>query len=519
MKRTSLFMMTILSVVQLSACNGSSESELDNTLTKLAAEQDLVGNVTEGFAIPDINGPLAQLGKQLFYSKSLSGQVDSACVSCHHPMLGGGDKLALGIGVDALDQQLLGPGRQVDYDHDGIADGTPPLLPRNAPTVFNGLLWTQRMFWDGRIEVLNVDEVATGADVILGTPDAGYGIADSNASDDLLSEQSKFPLTARHEMLGTFEDAVYDAQRSDSENRRLQRDALAARLADTPIDADDVVLNPNDWLVFFQLAFATQADAETLITQDNIAQAIGTFEQTMVFVDNPWFDYLHGDLDALSAQQKAGAILFYQDRESGGAGCSGCHSGYLFSNEQRHIIGFPQIGPGVESDSVDANGNYDDYGLESVSGAESDRYKFRTPTLLNIEVTGPYSHAGSVNSLEQAIRFCNDPSTVVDSYFDNHQWCELDYLSGIEECERLYPSGKTFTLNAIATRSAFESQIGLTAAPTLSDQQVAQIAAFLTALTDPCVKDRQCLLPWILEDEEVADDNMLYGVDEAGVSL
>jgi len=43
----------------------------------------------------------AQLDMKLFYTKSLGGDKDSACVTCHHPMLGGGDNLSLSIGSEA----------------------------------------------------------------------------------------------------------------------------------------------------------------------------------------------------------------------------------------------------------------------------------------------------------------------------------------------------------------------------------------------------------------------------------
>jgi len=514
MNRRKLAITFLIALPFIFSCNS-----LDDTLSRLAAEQDLVGDPTAGIDIPSIDSDMAQLGKLLFYSKSLGGQVDAACVSCHHPIFGGGDDLALSIGVDALDAELLGPGRQVDDDDDGVADNSAPLLARNTPTILNSALWKQSFFWDGRIEVINAAEVEEGATAILSTPDSGYEIEDTSAGSDLVIAQSKFPITAPDEMLGNFSEIAFNSEFTDSENRNLQRDALAARLAGEPIDGDQFALNPNDWLTEFNTAFASNEDATSLITQDNIAHAIGTFERSMVFVDTPWFAYLHGDKNALTTEQKFGAILFYKSRSDGGAGCSGCHSGYLLSDERHHVIGFPQIGPGTGNGTFDTNGNSEDYGRENITAEESDRYKFRTTTLLNIEVTGPYSHSGSINTLEQAVRFCNDPSSVVDSYFENSEWCELDYLSGLSDCEQLYPNAKAYTQSAIDQRIAQEENFNVVAAPALSDQEIKQISAFLTSLTDPCVKDRECMQPWILEEGQVPDDNMLYGIDSDGAPL
>ncbi len=55
----------------------------------------LSGNPTAGRTLPDITDPKAHLGKKLFFTKGLGGNDDSACVSCHHPALGGGDDLVV----------------------------------------------------------------------------------------------------------------------------------------------------------------------------------------------------------------------------------------------------------------------------------------------------------------------------------------------------------------------------------------------------------------------------------------
>nr|WP_269809292.1 cytochrome-c peroxidase [Enterovibrio nigricans] len=98
-------------------------------LEKLIDEQGLRGNPAEGRVLPAIDDPLAQLGKKLFFTKGLSGDKDVACVSCHHPMLGGSDELSLPVGVNAARPEVLGVGR---IDGDSLPD-----VPRNSPTVFN----------------------------------------------------------------------------------------------------------------------------------------------------------------------------------------------------------------------------------------------------------------------------------------------------------------------------------------------------------------------------------------------
>ena len=152
------FIVTILSTLVLAGCGGSSavnntnNEDLDAKLVSLIDNLKLTGDPSLSRNLPDISEPLPQLGKLLFFSKALSGNQDAACVSCHHPMLGGGDDLSLAIGVAAINPDQLGPGRI----HDPFALGWDggPTMPRNVPTVFNLGMHDQAMFWDGRVNSL-----------------------------------------------------------------------------------------------------------------------------------------------------------------------------------------------------------------------------------------------------------------------------------------------------------------------------------------------------------------------------
>ena len=63
-------------------------SDLDTAVSALLKTQNMTAtpllDVTFNDAVP-------QLGRALFFSKTLSGDKDTACVSCHHPLLAGGD--------------------------------------------------------------------------------------------------------------------------------------------------------------------------------------------------------------------------------------------------------------------------------------------------------------------------------------------------------------------------------------------------------------------------------------------
>ena len=151
------------------SCDSADSPELDTELRQMVSDLGLTGDAAAGRALPSVSDPLAQLGMQLFFSKGLSGDLDAACVSCHHPQLGGGDALTLPIGVAAEVHDLLGPGRRHLAGSEGFDGG--PTVPRNSPTTFNLALWDKTLFWDGRIESLTGTAGTNGSDGPIRTPD------------------------------------------------------------------------------------------------------------------------------------------------------------------------------------------------------------------------------------------------------------------------------------------------------------------------------------------------------------
>jgi hypothetical protein len=100
MKRTSLCVASACAL--LTACGGGSGGgggggggggtvppppappTADTQLRPLITTLGLTGDPSTGRNLPSISDPLPQLGMKLFFSKSLSGDFDTACASCHH---------------------------------------------------------------------------------------------------------------------------------------------------------------------------------------------------------------------------------------------------------------------------------------------------------------------------------------------------------------------------------------------------------------------------------------------------
>lgn len=465
-------------------------SELDQRLTALVQQEGLTGNPAVGLNPPSINDPVAQLGMKLFYSKSLGGEIDSACVSCHHPSLGGADQLSLGVGVEAVDPALLGPGRR-------HISGT-FTVPRNAPTTFNSALYRKSLFWDSRVSQL---------DGGIRTPESTWAVPDQKAGNSLLEAQARFPITSAEEMrTHRFE--------SDGTNDHV-RDHLAARIGgyDGGYNAQ-AELASNNWLTEFQSAFGSSQTAQNLITYDNIAVALASYEASQLFINSPWNRYVAGDHTAITIQAKQGALLFFTEKNSGGGHCSSCHSGDLFSDEQHQLVAFPQTGPG-KGDGLTGD---DDFGLERESGNRGDRYRFRTPSLLNISMTAPYGHTGAYQTLEQAISHYSEIEDVL-TFFDDLNWCQPISTDNTTPCSSQFPNARSNTNNALsetANQPIGEENIkGIN----LNADQIAQIAAFLETLTDPCTRSRECLAPWIADPAADPDGHQLNGIDQLGNAL
>jgi len=454
-----------LCVCLLAACSSDEESGTDAALRSLIRTHGLTGDPAAGLDLPSVDEPLAQLGLKLFFSKSLGGDRDSACVSCHHPVLGGGDGLALSIGVGADVPDLLGLGRT---HPDG--DFT---VPRNAPTTFNLALWEKGLFWDSRVENLE--------DGGIRTPDTEYGSADAEAGDSISAAQTRFPVTSADEMRGF--DFVLDGTNAEV------RTALEARLTDD-----------GNWASEFEAAYGSPE-----ITYDRIAEAIAAYEDSQVFTDTPWRAYVQGDNDAISEASKRGAILFFRGTEEGGANCATCHSGDFFTDEGFHSICAPQIGRGKGDGTTTTN----DFGRARETADRNERYSFRTSTLLNVSATGPYLHSGAYDNLADVVRHHLDPQAAIERFdpssvplaasddFDRNTQEMLDFLE---------VSGRAIEF--------FDAPFDHTA------EQIEDLVAFLGTLTDPCVVDRDCLAPWIADPlTDDVDGHLLVAVDQEGSHL
>lgn len=119
-----------------------------------------------------------------------------------------------------------------------------------------------------------------------------------------------------------------------------------------------------------------------------ITRALGVFERTLISGNSKYDQFLQKKAK-FNKEEKLGMDLFFSDRLN----CSDCHSGFNFTD-----YGFKNNGLYTA---------YNDVGRLRFTKDSNDIALFKTPTLRNIEVTGPYMHDGSIPTLKQVIAHYN----------------------------------------------------------------------------------------------------------------
>ncbi len=379
----------------------------------------------------------AALGQLLFYDKILSGNRNIACATCHHPRLGTGDRLSLGIGEGGSG---LGPERTPGTGESRIKKR----IPRNAPGLWNlGAKELHTLFHDGRLSIADTFENGFNSPAEEWLPD-GF--------NSLLAAQAVFPVTAQFEMAGNpKENEVAGAIHDRIDNA-------------WPILAKRVRIIPEYGRLF--VAAFDHIDKPEQVTIVEIANALAAFQATeWQSFDSPFDRYLAGDSSALISEQKRGLDLFY-----GKAGCASCHAGKLLSDQKFHALGLPPFGPGRTR-------RFDpmvrDVGVMGESDRLEDAYRFRTPMLRNVELTAPYGHNGAYPTLEGIVRHHLDPDGMLSQWRpEAARLPEAPWLSAID-----------FVVWNDAREMARQARFRDIAPLTLSDGEVSDLVAFLKALT------------------------------------
>lgn len=344
---------------------------------------------------------LEKLGEALFHDENLSMNRTQSCASCHSPAQGFSDPRRSAEGAFSLGD-----------DGDSLGN-------RNAPTASyaafippfhqnSGAMWIGGLFWDGRANSL--EEQAGGPPlnpVEMGMPDKA---------------------------------------------------ALVQRLRDNPA-----------YVERFASLFAPDILQDDERGFEAMTQAIAAFERSeeLAPFSSKYDRYLAGK-EELSKEEELGRTLFFSEQFTN---CNLCHqlrsspmgTQETFSDYSYHNIGVPRnpavsLEAGMPADFIDegllANPQVSD---------PAQRGKFRTPTLRNVAVTGPYMHNGVFQDLRTVVLFYNR------------------YNSKTEAAQINPETGKPWGAAPVPETLSVPE---LTHGPALDARRVDALVAFLKTLTD-----------------------------------
>ena len=386
---------------------------------------------------PALDPAQVELGRLLFHDKLLSGNRDISCSTCHSVDLGGTDGLSLGIGSGGMG---LGPERLTENGIRRIRER----IPRSAPPIWNlAHEDVSVVFHDGRLAVSDTHpsgfEGPAGDKMPLGLR-------------NILAAQAIFPITSAAEMAGHADENEIGV-------------AAAAGLENVWPEICDRIKANNEYAAWFIGTFDHIEHADDIKIAD-VANALSSYMQAeWTSFDSPFDAYLAGDAKALDDDEMRGMELFF-----GEAGCSTCHSGKLLTDESFHALALPQFGPGKPRKGE--TGAHDQ-GRLFKTGAPEDAYRFKTPALRNVALTGPWGHNGAYPTLRGMVEHHLDPERALAEW--QPAMAELPAAAWIGDHDFLAFEDPWEMERIVAARSI--EPVALT------DQDVSDLVAFLQALT------------------------------------
>ncbi|MCK4711528.1 MAG: c-type cytochrome, partial [Marinosulfonomonas sp.] len=225
----------------------------------------------------------------------------------------------------------------------------------------------------------------------------------------------------------------------------------------------------DDYIAALEAYFGADVFDDTDAAYGAMTASIAAYESTDLFApfDSKYDRALRGEY-TMTAQEALGQEMFFSKDATN---CSMCHmikqfptdEGEVFTAYEYHNIGVPTNVPGRRANGV-LVGKID-FGLLGNAQVNDviEMGKFRTPTLRNVAVTGPYMHNGIFNDLRTTILFYNKYNNLDAAWQINPE------------------TGKGFGWPEVPKTLAVRE---LTHGPALTDAQIDALVAFLETLTD-----------------------------------
>jgi cytochrome c peroxidase len=237
----------------------------------------------------------------------------------------------------------------------------------------------RELFFDTRISASGTTACAS-----CHFPELGYVVADAHPRNDSGKPTSRKsqPLIglgyAGNALVGwDGRSATLEAQAKAS----ISTGSMSMRETETPVKVEAIeerVRSSPEYAAKFKVALPGRP-----VDIDAIILAIATFERTLEPGMAPFDRWIAGDETAIEESAKRGFVLF-----TGKAGCSACHGGWRFTDDQFHDIGTTTTDQGRGREVKDPALNF----------------AFKTPTLRSVALRAPYMHNASLATLAEVVR-------------------------------------------------------------------------------------------------------------------
>jgi cytochrome c peroxidase len=412
-----------VAILVLSACSGGPGRAVDAESHAGAAAQpsQIVGSNTTS---TDAMTPMQQLGRLLFEDTSLSEPAGQSCASCHDANAGfqgnAGSSIAA-VAHGARGANVFGERNTPTLLYSFYSPDFGFSSENEGPTTQIGP--NGGFFWDGRV--------------------------------DFLADQASGPLLNPNEM------------------NNSSRASVAAKVRD------------GHYADLARQVFGADVFADPERAYQRIVSAIASYEQAPRFrrFSSRFDDFLRGR-SQLSAQETRGFALF-QDPQKGN--CITCHAGRAGSSDPHDWLftnfGYENLGvPRNRAIPANADPSHFDLGLcdrsdlarHAPPGTDVTQYCgfFKTPTLRNVAITGPYMHNGVFTDLREAVRFYATRDT------DAEHWYPTASDGTTQRYDDLPPQYRA----NVNTEVPLDRHPG--EPPRLTDADIDDLVAFLRTLTD-----------------------------------
>lgn len=334
----------------------------DNRLEHfILPESDDFANIPQ-----DVHNPLSQekveLGKMLFFETGMAlspskeaGKKTYSCASCHVPSAGfrpgGVQGIAdggIGFGANGENRSKLAAYR----DHEMDVQGVRPLSVLNVAFVENTT-------WDGR----------------FGSKGVNVGTEDRWTHDRGLDLNK---------------EGMASLETQNIEGLEIHR-----------MEITEEVLDDYGYRTYFDQAFSDVSEAERY-SKRNAAFAISAYLRTLLTNQSPFQEYLKGNKDAMTVQEKRGALVFFSD-----AKCYHCHKEKNLGANEFYALGVNdlyQTGLAFNTSAEDKS----NLGRGQFTGNTEDNYKFKIPQLYNLGDAPFFFHGSSKKTIKEVVHYFND---------------------------------------------------------------------------------------------------------------